>query len=55
VPAAGDIDLPAAVPLQRRHARFPQKRQEDVPADAEEFEEQQFGVFRKSKAEGVRL
>jgi hypothetical protein len=26
-----------------------------MPAGAEEFEEQQFGVFRQSKAEGVRL
>ncbi|MCX5670616.1 MAG: hypothetical protein NTU94_04765 [Planctomycetota bacterium] len=26
-----------------------------MPADAEEFDEQEFGVFRQCKAEGVRL
>lgn len=40
--------------------RYPLQLEADLashamPADAEEFEERQFGVFRKSKAEGVRL
>jgi len=40
--------------------RYPLQLEADLasramPADAEEFDEQEFGVFRKSKAQGVGL